>query len=516
MRVRYTPEADFHGVDSFDYTVGDGSGGSDTATVTITVQPVNDPPDAVDDEVTLPENRGTRILPVLDNDTDIEGDSLGVADASDPDHGTTIVQNGVLRYRPVTGFVGVDTFTYVAEDDPGDTDTATVTVTVVAVDDPPDAVDDSATVDEDEDAVIDVRANDTDPDSGPGTIVDVTGADHGTLSTDGDDVFYTPASNYNGPDSFQYTLEDTGGNQDTGTVSVTVEPVNDHPVADNDAATGTEDQPWTINVLNGDTDVDGDTLTIVDTTDGAHGTVAITMAGTRVRYTPSADFFGSDTFTYTISDGHGAEATATVGVTIAAVNDIPTAVDDGTPGPIPVAQHLGPTPIDVLANDTTSPDTGESLAIVAVTQGANGAVAIAGGGSGLTYDPTGAFTGDDSFTYTVSDGLLEATATVHVHVAPDVTAPVASIRVVGTAGATSSSIRVTITWSAFELQSGVSLYQLQQQIDGGAWTTVALTTPTTTSLERVLAGGHGYAFRVRARDGIGNLGAYSTSPPLRI
>ena len=111
-----------------------------------------------------------------------------------------------------------------------------------------------------------------------------------------------------------------------------------------------------------------------------------------------------------------------------------------------------------------------------------------------------------------------ATVTVTVEGAgdPDTIAPVATIRVVGTASATSSSLRVTVTWSAFEAQSGINLYQLQQQVDGGAWTTIALSTPTTTSLERVLAGGHRYAFRVRARDGIGNLGAYSASPQLRI
>jgi hypothetical protein len=198
-------------------------------------------------------------------------------------------------------------------------------------------------------------------------------------------------------------------------------------------------------------------------------------------------------------------------VTITPVNDPPSALDDGDPVPVPIAQGVGPTPVAVLANDTFAPDTNEILEIVAVTQAAHGVVAISGGGSGLTYDPIGLYIGLDQFSYTISDGNgLTDSATVHLSVTPDTAPPVATApRVVISAAAGASSVRASIAWSATELQSGIALYQLQQQIDGGAWTTITLPTPTTTRILRTLATGHDYRFRVRAKDGIGNVGGYA-------
>jgi large repetitive protein len=539
-----------------------------------------------------------------------------------------------VDYTPDPDSNGSDAFTFRVNDGvDGQSAPDEVHLTITSVNDDPVAGDDAAETSEDSQLIISkavLLSNDTDVDLDTLAVLtfDATSEQSGTIVDNFDGTLtYTPLPDYFGPDTFGYTAGDGNGGSDTATVSLTVAPVNDEPVADNESVTGIEDQARSISVLIGDVDIDGDPLTIVDTTDGAHGTVAIIASSTRVRYTGSADFNGPDAFTYTVHDGHGGQDTATVSITltpvndaptieipfepvvaedagaqsfggflegvegpsdevltqevdfaiddvtatslfsvqpavnpngtltftpaanangssivtvhsfdtggtanggidmspsqsftitITPVNDAPTAVDDGAPTPLAVAQNAGPTPLTVLANDSTQPDAGESLAIVAVTQGGHGAVAVTGGGSGLTYDPIGSFTGADTFTYTISDGVLEATATVHVNVAPDITPPVTSIRVIGTAARSSSTVRVTIRWSAVELQSGVTLYQLQQRIDGGAWMTIPLPTPTTTSIERVLAGGHDYEFRVRARDGIGNLGAYATSRPLRL
>jgi hypothetical protein len=134
-----------------------------------------------------------------------------------------------------------------------------------------------------------------------------------------------------------------------------------------------------------------------------------------VTYTPHANFVGVDTFTYTISDGNGGVDTAVVTVTVGSVNDAPDANDDSAT----VDENSGASSIDVLANDTAGPDSGETLFVAAITQGANGSVTITGAGSDVTYLPNANFSGSDEFTYTVADGHGGTdTATVRVTVRP--------------------------------------------------------------------------------------------------
>jgi hypothetical protein len=236
-------------------------------------------------------------------------------------------------------------------------------------------------------------------------------------------VTYTPAANYNGPASFDYQVCDNGTTNGSpaakcsvATVNVNVASVNDAPDAVNDSATVAEDSGANaINVLDNDsfTPDEGETLTISATTDGAHGTVAITGGGTGLTYTPNANYFGPDSFTYTISDGNGGTDTATVSITVTNVNDDPTANDNAAT----VTEDSGANAINVLANDGFAPDTGETLTITSTSQGANGSVAITGGGTGVTYTPNANFFGSDSFTYTISDGNGGSdTATVNVTV----------------------------------------------------------------------------------------------------
>ena len=147
--------------------------------------------------------------------------------------------------------------------------------------------------------------------------------------------------------------------------------------------------------------------------------MAITGAGTGLTYTPAANFAGTDTFTYTISDAAGLTDIATVTVTVTNLNDPPVAVDDAAT----VAEDSGATPIAVLGNDT-DPDTGTTLTITAVTQPTNGAVTFTG--TGVSYTPAANFNGTDTFTYTISDGALGTdTATVSVTVTPVNDAPTA-------------------------------------------------------------------------------------------
>lgn len=183
--------------------------------------------------------------------------------------------------------------------------------------DPPVANADTATVAEDGTVNIPVLANDTDVENDPLTVTSVTQGAHGSVAINPDKTArYTPVANYNGSDSFTYTVSDGHGGSATGAVTINVTPVNDPPVAGNDSAMVAAGSAVTISVLANDADVDGPSLSVSSVTQGAHGTVVIN-AGQTVTYT-AALYVGTDTFTYTVADGAGGSATATVTVTVTA------------------------------------------------------------------------------------------------------------------------------------------------------------------------------------------------------
>ncbi|WP_139309122.1 cadherin-like domain-containing protein, partial [Neptunomonas phycophila] len=173
----------------------------------------------------------------------------------------------------------------------------------------------------------------------------------------------------------------------TATVAVTINAVNDNPTTAGESATTDEDTPVTVDVLANDSDVEGDTLS-VDSATAPNGTVAINPDGT-ITYTPDPNFTGSDTITYTVSDGNGGTATATVAVTINAVNDNPT-----TAGESATTDEDTPVTVDVLAND--SDVDGDTLTVDSASA-ANGTVAINPDGT-ITYTPNANFTGSDTIT----------------------------------------------------------------------------------------------------------------------
>ncbi len=185
---------------------------------------------------------------------------------------------------------------------------------------PPAAVNDSYSTNEDTTLTVaapGVLSNDSDAENSPLTAVLGSGPSHGTLTLNADGSFtYTPASNYNGPDSFTYKANDGHTDSNVATVSITVNAVNDAPVANPDSFTVAKNGSGVVYALANDTDVDGDSLTVVSYTQGAHGTVKYSEKNNNFRYTPNKGFSGTDTFTYTISDGNGGTATATVTVTV--------------------------------------------------------------------------------------------------------------------------------------------------------------------------------------------------------
>lgn len=324
--------------------------------------------------------------------------------------GTEVRTNGVFDYETKASYsIRVRT-----TDSGGFTFEQAIAIEVLNVDELPTAVDDAATVAEDSGATsIDVRANDTDIDAGPKTIASVTQPANGqvAITGGGNDLTYQPNANFAGTDTFTYTLN--GGS--LATVTVTVTPVDDAPVAVNDSATVVEDSGTTaIDVRANDTDIDGGTKTITGITQPptGQGTVVITGGGTGISYTTSSNYAGTTSFTYTLNGG----STATVTVTITAVDDPATATNDA----YTVAEDSTATTLDVLANDTDV-DGGTPIAIQSVTQPANGTVVMVGT-TAVTFTPAANFAGTTTFTYTLGGG---STATVSVTVTAVDDAPVA-------------------------------------------------------------------------------------------
>jgi VCBS repeat-containing protein len=306
----------------------------------------NKTPVAVDDTTSTSEDTPTTIT-VLANDDD--DDPLAIDSFTRPEHGTVVKNlDGTFTYTPDEDWSGTDTFTYTLSDAQGPwhlhgllslftgqkhTDAATVTVTVGAVGDAPVADDDTYETDEDTPLTIDppgVLGNDADADDDDLTVtIDIEPTDGSvTLNPDGS-FTYTPDEDFTGTDEFTYTVTD-GTNTDTASVSITVNPVNDPPVADDETLRIAQDTPVQFTdgfLLNGDTDDDDDSLT-VEIDDPTEGTLE-SLGNGMYRYTPPGDFTGSVTLAYTVSDGNGGTDTGELTVTVVEPSVIETAVLTG-------------------------------------------------------------------------------------------------------------------------------------------------------------------------------------------
>ena len=265
--------------------------------------------------------------------------------------------------------------------------------TILADNGAPIVGDDTASTDEDTPVTIDVLSNDVDPEGTDLTVVSATSPNGDVVINADGTITFTPSDNFNGDTTISYTVEDEDGEQSTGTVSVSVAPVNDDPVATDDTATTDYLTPVTVAVLGNDTDVDGDDLTVTSAT-SPDGDVVINADGT-ITFTPAPGFDGDATIEYTVSDGQGGEDTATVTVTVA---DAPRdGIVDGTDGDdVIVDGYVDPDGDAIDANDAILPgETGNDDIVLA----GDGDDSIASGdGNDEVFGGTGSDTisgGDD-------------------------------------------------------------------------------------------------------------------------
>jgi VCBS repeat-containing protein len=422
-------------------------------TNTASAQDVNNPPVAVDDVASAAEGLPVTI-DVLANDSDPDGDVFHVLDVGFPQHGTaTMNPDETIEYTPYFGFTGSDSFTYTVVDVRYGSATAVVTVTV-GPNAPPVAFGDTFETLEDAPLSVPapgVLANDADPDGDALEALLVAGPTHGTVSLNLDGSFvYTPAASYSGPDSFTYFAGDLRLASAPATVTITVRPTNTPPVANNQTLTTAEDTA--VGVTLTATDVDGDALSYSVSPGPAHGTLS--GASPNLTYTPNAGFSGSDTFSFTASDGQAASAPATVTIVVTPVNDPPTAGND-TYSTLEDAAVIVIEP-GVLGNDTDAE--GATLNAALVSGPLHGTLSLDALG-GFTYTPAADFSGSDSFTYRASDGqATSAVATVTIAVAPVNDQPVAS----GQAATTPEDTILRLTVSGTDVDHDLLSYRVVQ------------------------------------------------------
>jgi hypothetical protein len=392
--------------------VSDGSL-TDFATTSIVASAVgvNHDPTLADDVAVTAVNTPVNVL-VLSNDFDQDGQVVTVSGATTPSHGSvTCSTDGDCLYVPDLHYTGPDAFDYTASDGVGGSATASVSVTVTpGADDnaPPIAADDDLTVVVNKAAPVYVLGNDSDADGDSLSITLKTQTANGDVScVSFGYCTYTPAADYVGPDTFEYTVADGRGGTDVATVNVTVE-ANHDPVAVDDVLTTRENapDPRSVNPIANDSDPDGDPLTLVSNTDPAHGTVDCPSI---CLYMPAADYVGPDTFDYVVSDGAGGTDSATVNVIVTA-NHLPVAVDD-------TAQTVKtkPVAIPILTNDFD--EDLDSLAVTDNTQPSHGTVDCSPV-IFCDYTPDPAYVGSDGFDYTLSDGTHTSVGHVTISVEP--------------------------------------------------------------------------------------------------
>jgi len=305
--LSYTPAANYHGPDSFTFTVRDATLTSPPATVTIGVASVNDPPVATALQQSLNEDTS---LSITLRGTDDDGDALSFAIQDPPQHGTLSGTPPTVTYTPAANYNGADSFTYTAFDGHATSAPATIALSVISVDDAPVAQDGAVTTAEDTPVAITLAA--TDLDSQNLSFFITSQPSDGTLTGGGANWTYKPASNVNGTRSFRFHAFDGSLFSADATVTITITPVNDPPVAVDDFVMTDAATPITVDVTSNDSDVDGDPVTIDSAAAPAHGSVEI--VGGKLLYTPDASFTGTDVFAYTIVDPQGAPATANLHV----------------------------------------------------------------------------------------------------------------------------------------------------------------------------------------------------------
>lgn len=438
--VTYSPALNYTGPDSFSFKANDGSQDSPDATVTLSVTPVNDPPVAFDQAV--PYDMDTPKGITLTG-SDPDGDGLTFAVTLQPSSGTLSGTPPNVTYTPNAGFTGNDSFRFTVNDGTVTSAEATVSLNVNPLSNQaPVATDQSVTTAEDVSVQIVLAATDANGDALTYTITQLPA--NGTVNATGANVVYTPDQDFFGSDSFRFEASDGSLTSNEATVTITVNPLNDPPVANGNTIVIVKNTPTDI-LLTG-ADVEGSTLTFTVTTLPAHGTIS--ASGATVTYTPETDYTGGDSFTFVASDGDLSSAPATISILVTSPGSPPAAVDNSV-------TTNEDTPVDVDLSTLVSDADGDALTYTVQAQPKHGTVGM--NGAILTYTPDTDYFGRDTLTFSGNDGNSESnTAAVFIRVLQVNDAPVAIDQNI----ATDEDVAVDIVLSATDTDGGTFNYAI--------------------------------------------------------
>ena len=400
--LKYTPNPNFFGTDSFDFVVNDGKVDSQPATVTITIVGVNDPPVANSQSVEVDED--SQITITLTG-SDPENDNLTYKVISQPLKGSLSGTAPIVIYKPNADFNGDDSFTFSVKDGELESSPAKVSIKVKPINDPPVAIDQSVITDED--TSIKITLTGTDVENDPLTFKIVKQPTNGTLEGKSPDFTYKPKQDFNGNDTFTFIANDGKADSNIGNINITVKPVNDPPIANPQSVEVDEDSQITITLTGSDPENDNLTYKIIS--QPLKGSLSGT--GSVVIYKPNADFNGDDSFTFSVNDGELESSPAKVSIKVKPINDPPVVTDQSvtTDEYVSIKVILSGTDID-----------GDKLTFKIVNQPKNGT--LDGKLPELVYKPNYGFGGEDSFTFVANDGKSDsapATIKIMVNLAPN-------------------------------------------------------------------------------------------------
>ena len=402
----YTPDPDYHGSDFFTYTVRDATGHiSNVARVDITITPVPDPPVSTDRLYSTKENTSL-IIPIhtLVSDPEDDIDFATIVIETAPEHGSISSGSlvGELLFTPSSGYSGNDSFDYSVADATG-LRSNTSTISIQITDQAPIVANDNFTVNEDITSELNVLLNDSDPQDNidPASVSIVSLPLNGTVTINSQTgiISYTSNADYNGSDAFVYRVCDLSAYCGEASVSITVVPVNDAPVAVEDSRIILEDSPVFIDVLVNDYDIDNlnDELIISIVSEATNGIVQVATNPDGIVYTPNLNYNGNDSFRYRITDPGGLSGEANVNISITPVNDPPEPSDDLFSG----INASGAT-LDILANDTDPENNIDPSSVTIVADAQYGTITVNSNGT-VFFLPNSDYFGNDEFTYSVCD-----------------------------------------------------------------------------------------------------------------